>query len=222
MSKPVKIGLWIIGGIVGVFVLIATIGAMTIAGQPGGFEAERTRQEALRSVEASAKAESERNASSEAESSRNAEVAAKAASDGKAELDTKAEQDAEAAAAAKNKAEADRVTAEAAKENYGQSIYAEWLAARGVTSPVEILAQSPGSVQGYLVSAESPSSGTAIFTAQVTSNDVDKEELKQAAMAVLNLVGYENKSLERVEIVTADSLSRGVANRYDSKLLTLK
>ncbi len=40
-------------------------------------------------------------------------------------------------------------------------------------------------------------------------------------MAVLQLVGYEDESLDRVEIVTADDLVRGVANRSGSPLLNM-
>ena len=89
----------------------------------------------------------------------------------------------------------------------------------GVKSQSELLAQNPESVQSYLVSAESPSSGTVVFTAQLTEADVDKAEVEQAAMAVLNLVGLSDDSVDRVEIVTADSAVRGVANRNDSPML---
>lgn len=89
----------------------------------------------------------------------------------------------------------------------------------GVKSQSELLTQNPASVQSYLVSAESPSSGTVVFTAQLTEADVDKAEAEQAAMAVLNLVGLSDDSVDRVEIVTADSAVRGVANRNDSPML---
>ena len=58
-----------------------------------------------------------------------------------------------------------------------------------------------------------------MFTAQLTEADVDKAEAEQAAMAVLNLVGLSDDSVDRVEIVTADSAVRGVANRNDSPML---
>lgn len=119
----------------------------------------------------------------------------------------------------KSSQESSRKAADAELENYGKKVYKEWLVSRGVKSNVVLLNESPGSVQSYLVSAESPATGTAVFTAQLTEDDVDKSELMQAAMAVLQLVGYSDESLARVEIVTADGLVRGVANRRDSPLL---
>lgn len=104
-------------------------------------------------------------------------------------------------------------------QKWADKQYASFLENYGVKSQTELLKQNAASVQSYLVSAESPSSGTVVFTAQLTESDVDKAELKQAAMAVLNLIGYSDDSVDRVEIVTADSLVRGTANRYDSPLL---
>lgn len=107
----------------------------------------------------------------------------------------------------------------ASGQEYADATYAAWLASYGAQSNTEILAQLPESVQGYLVSAESPVPGTVVFTAQLTEGDVEEAELDETAMAVLQLVGYEDESLDRVEVVTADSLARGVANRRDSPLL---
>ena len=106
-------------------------------------------------------------------------------------------------------------------QEYADSVYNAWLENYGATSNTEILSQLPESVQGYLVSAESPVPGTVVFTAQLSENDVTKAELEQTAMAVLQLVGYTDESLDRVEVVTADSLVRGVANRTDSPLLNM-
>lgn len=104
---------------------------------------------------------------------------------------------------------------------YAQRIYDAWLTSRGATTQLEVLEQSPGNPQGYLVSAESPVVGTVVFTAQLTKDDVTKDELKATAMAVLQLVGFDDETVDRIEIVTADSLLRGVANRRDSPLLNL-
>lgn len=104
-------------------------------------------------------------------------------------------------------------------EDWAEKKYQDWLDSRGVKSHTEILAADSTSVQGYLVSAEAPTYGTVVFTAQLTSNEATKLHLENAASSVLNLIGFEDEEVERVEIVTADSQVRGVANRRDSALL---
>lgn len=173
--------------------------------------AEKVKAEAA-AVESSAKAKSAE------------EAKVKAAQDAKAKADAESAAKAAQEAAAAAKPAPVNVVTEApvvAESDYADEIYASWLESRGVSSSTEILMQNPSGVQGYLVSAESPSTGTVVFTAQLTKGDVTKDELKQAAMAVLQLVGFDDESLTRVEIVTADSLVRGVANRRDSPLLNL-
>lgn len=166
--------------------------------------------------DAASKANAEATASAQAAKVKS-DAEAKTAAQAQAAADAAAKEKSDAAAKAKTAAEG----ATAAKQAAGQKYFNAWLTSRGASSSAEVLLQSPGNVQGYLVSAESPSPGTAVFTAQLTKNDVTKAELEQAAMAVLQLVGYDDESLDRVEIVTADSLLRGVANRHDSPLLNL-
>lgn len=102
---------------------------------------------------------------------------------------------------------------------WAQEMYQFWLTSMGIKSPLEILKANPESAQAFVNGVESPSAGTLVFTVQLTEKDIDKEELERSAMAMLNIIGYENKDVERVEIVTADSLKRGVANRYNSPML---
>lgn len=112
---------------------------------------------------------------------------------------------------------------EAANKQFAETVEKEWLANVGHDSFTELLTDPDwpaDSLTGYIASVESPSSGTVVVTVQVTEDEVTKEELEQLAMQGLNLVGYDNEDLERVEAVTADGLLRGVANRYDSPVLS--
>ena len=190
--------------------------------------------DAARSDTASAKAgadaaqaaKSKAAAEAAAKSKTDAEAAAIAkveADEAKAKAETAAITKAKAAAAdkAKTDAAASKAAAAKAKQAAGKKYFDAWLESRGASTSAEVLLQSPDNLQGYLVSAESPVSGTAVFTAQVTKGEFSKADYKQAAMAVLQLVGYGDDSLDRVEIVSADSLDRGVANRRDSPLLNM-
>ncbi|HCJ55445.1 MULTISPECIES: hypothetical protein [Glutamicibacter] len=105
-------------------------------------------------------------------------------------------------------------------QKWADKQYDSFLLNYGVKSQEELLSQNSGSVQSYLVSAESPSTGTVVFTAQLTGDDVDQAEVDKAALAVLNLIGFSDDEVDRVEIVTADSKIRGAANRGDSPLLS--
>lgn len=188
MSKPVKIILWIVGGIVGLFIFFAILGSLI------GTDDEPAGNAATPSSTPSA-----------------------SASDAPSSTPTTARS--EAAEVSEPEASPEVAAPEASGREYADSVYNAWLSSRGVASNTDILLQSPESVQGYLVSAESPTTGTVVFTAQLAKGDVTKAELEQAAMAVLQLVGVTDESLDRVEVVTADSVVRGVANRRDSLLL---
>jgi cytoskeletal protein RodZ len=134
LSKPVKIGLWSGGGIIGLFIIITIIGAISIASQPGGWDAELARQESARIVEASQKAadasaaatrEANAKASTDAAASAKATAAASKAAavkkiaDAKASADavaSKAATDAKAKASAEAKAKQDAATAKASTD----------------------------------------------------------------------------------------------------------
>lgn len=96
MSKGKRLTLWIVGGIVGLFVLITAIGAIGLATQPGGFDAAVASQ----SAEAEAKAQEE----AKAKASEDAANAATAAEKKKVDDEIAAKQAEEKAAdeAAKN------------------------------------------------------------------------------------------------------------------------
>lgn len=105
------------------------------------------------------------------------------------------------------------------RQQWADSMYKSWLTSMGVKRPLEILEHSPASIQGFVNGVESPSTGTLVFTVQVTQGEVDKAELERSAMAMLQIIGYDHSDVDRVELVTADSLKRAVANRRDSPLL---
>ncbi|MFM9430080.1 hypothetical protein [Arthrobacter sp. MP_2.3] len=230
LSKRAKVAIWVGSSVVALFVLIMVIGAIGVASKPGGWDAELAAQESRRAAAASQKAtESAKPAETptptpDTTSTPTPEAATKAAEAPQATPIVAAPAppvttEAPAAPAPPAAPAAPAPSAAPPAVDYGAKVYAAWLAARGAKDSAEVLMQSPGGVQGYLVSAESPSPGTAVFTAQLTKSDVDKDELEKAAMAVLQLAGFDDKELDRVEIVTADSLARGVANRRDSPLL---
>lgn len=152
-----------------------------------------------------------------AKASQEAADASKKAKEEKKQAEKKAAEE----KADKEKQEAVKEAAEAEKksETWADDMYQYWLTNLGVKTPLEILEFEPTSIQAFVNGVESPSMGTLVFTVQVTENEVDKEELKRSAMAMLQIIGYEHEELDRVELVTADSLKRGVANRYNSPLL---
>lgn len=130
----------------------------------------------------------------------------------------KAEKEASRAKAAK---EQDAKVAALEKENqdWADDMYSYWLSSLNIKSPLEILDNSPHSVQGFVNGAASPVVGTLVLTAQVTENDVDQAELDRSSKAILQIIGYDHEDVDRVELVTADGSKRGVANRRDSLLL---
>lgn len=74
------------------------------------------------------------------------------------------------------------------------------------------------SLLGYISGSESVGS-TAIFTVQLTQDDVTKEELERTAFTIHSLTGEQIEDLMRVEVKTADSRLRGVSNRRDVPIL---
>ncbi|AIY01167.1 hypothetical protein ART_1568 [Arthrobacter sp. PAMC 25486] len=225
MPKLAKVAIWIGSVIVGLFVIFIVAAIITaIVSPPVNKDKVSAVDETTVQAVDTAKADAEKAEQTRAdEASKLAEEAKVKAEAEKAVAEKAAADEASAKAAEDAKAkEAEAAAAEKAAEvDYGQQVYDAWLESRGVTSSTELLMANPENIQGYLVSAESPSPGTVVFTAQVTKGEVTKAELEQGAMAVLQLVGFDDETLDRVEIKTADSLVRGVANRHDSLLLNL-
>lgn len=93
------------------------------------------------------------------------------------------------------------------------------LNAYGVKEFSDLLPNSPDSLVPLITGFESPTTGTVVIAVQVTKSDTDKDELKSTARAIHSLVGLQVKDLDRVEVVTADQLLRGVSNRRNVPLL---
>lgn len=92
-----------------------------------------------------------------------------------------------------------------------------WLEYRMVEKPSDILTTNPGSLAGYISSFEDVAAGTIEITVQ--ENAVTKDELKQLSQSTFSLIGSDFPDLERVEVVTADRLTRAVSNRREVPLL---
>lgn len=88
-----------------------------------------------------------------------------------------------------------------------------------VNSFSELLSTDAGSMTGLISKIESPTPGTVVITVQIDKNSTTKAELKDTARAIHSLVGMQITDLDRVEVVTADFLLRGVSNRRDIPLL---
>ncbi|MBG6083284.1 hypothetical protein [Zhihengliuella flava] len=200
-SKGKKLLLWIGGGIVGLFAVIMIIGAIGLSNEPGGFDAAVESMQA----EESAQAEEEAEAAEATPSSDNASTEPTAAPT------TPADETEGSAPADTNSSES--------KEEFADRISEAYLDGAGEASYAAILNRDSTLILGYTNGVESPSAGTVILTVQLTETEVVEEELDKAATAFMNIAGYAEDDLDRVEIVTSDSSVRGVANRHDNALL---
>lgn len=118
------------------------------------------------------------------------------------------------------KAEA-KALAEAERQEWANEKLSDMWTLYGVSSQAEMITSDPGHLQSYIVSAEAPSDGILVLTAQVTKDETNKAELNSTAHAILNTLGTEDETLDRVEVVTADGVARGTVNRAESELLNL-
>ena len=123
---------------------------------------------------------------------------------------------------AESKKDAKKQEPEDSRQKWADKIYKAWLTTVGIKQPLDLLEieERVGDDVLWAVNGhESPSEGTLVLTIQLRGDDVENEELTRSAEKVMNLAGYDNKDLKRVEVVTADLAKRGAFNRHDSLLL---
>lgn len=113
--------------------------------------------------------------------------------------------------------EIDAFVAENASKPIAKDFEKAWLENMMVDSPTELLSTMPNSLAGYVNGFEDVASDTIEITVQ--KNDVSKADLKAQAQSMFSLVGSDFPELQRVEVVSADRLTRGVSNRRDVPLL---
>lgn len=72
----------------------------------------------------------------------------------------------------------------------------------------------------YVAGTDTAAEGTWLVTLQVAGDDPARQELgDDAAIGLLNLVGYEDDSLYAVQTVDADGVTIAIVTRGDSQLL---
>ncbi|MGP4994896.1 hypothetical protein [Glutamicibacter ardleyensis] len=105
----------------------------------------------------------------------------------------------------------------AAPQHLAADVEKNWLLNMGVDEPYELLDTLPNSLAGHVASFDDVATGTVEITVQ--TNNATKSELESFSKSLFSLVGSDLQDLERVEAVTADRLTRGVANRREIPLL---
>lgn len=116
---------------------------------------------------------------------------------------------------------AEPVAAGLTSQELAAKVERAWLEEMGVDKPSELLAVLPDSLAGYVTTFDGVATDTVEITVQVTSADASKVELERLATSVLSTAGFTIDELKRVEVVTADRMTRGVQNRRNVPLLNM-